>query len=147
MLYNPSSFIKTVKRALVSSIYTLSHLRMWVGEIVTNTTLSNELQYKCFVCQIISMISILQSASAAQTSLPAPAPPYAAFRDLVENNQHGADHAKRKPSSKINETNKKFREGSEPSHGQLVPAQPIREKEKDKPPINAFLDPSLTSSG
>ena len=65
-------------------------------------------------------------------SLPAPAPPFTAFRDLMENNQNGAEHCKRKPSSKINETNKKLRE--EPSQGQLVPAQPIREKEKDKSP-------------
>ena len=79
-----------------------------------------------FYCPPISAFSLV--------SLPAPAPPYSAFRDLVENNQNGADHAKRKPSSKINETNKKLREGSEPSQGQLVPAQPIREKEKDKSP-------------
>ena len=75
-----------------------------------------------FYCPPISAFSLVSL----------PAPPYTtAFRDLMENNQNGAaDHSKRKPSSKINETNKKLREGSEPSQGQLVPASPIREKDK-----------------
>ena len=73
-----------------------------------------------FYCPPISAFSLVSL----------PAPPYTAFRDLMENNQNGADHSKRKPSSKMNETNKKLREGSEPSQGQLVPASPIKEKDK-----------------
>ena len=76
-----------------------------------------------FYCPPISAFSLV--------SLPSPGPPYSAFRDLMENNQNGADHLKRKPSSKINETNKKLRE--EPSQGQIMPSQPNRDKEKDKP--------------
>ena len=51
----------------------------------------------------------------------------------MENNQNGADHYKRKTSSKINEANKKLREGSTVIQGKLDLAKPIKEKEKDKP--------------
>ena len=78
-----------------------------------------------FYCPPISAFSLV--------SLPAPAPPYPSFRDLMENNQNGADHYKRKTSSKINEANKKLREGSTVSQGKLDLAKPIKEKEKDKP--------------